>query len=78
MPRTINIQDVFLNQLRKDKIPVTIFLMKGVPMKGTIRGFDAFMVILDVANKQEMIFKHAISTIIPTKNIQLMVDEQDD
>ncbi|MGE5598889.1 MAG: RNA chaperone Hfq [Bacteroidota bacterium] len=65
--QAINLQDGFLNQVRKDSIPVTIFLINGFQLRGLVRGFDNFTVILDNEGKQEMVYKHAISTIIPAK-----------
>jgi len=63
-----NLQDIFLNQLRKEKIPVTIYLANGVRLKGIIKGFDSFVIILRESNEQ-LIYKHAISTIVPEKNV---------
>lgn len=68
----INFQDVFLNQARKDRIPVTIYLTNGFQFKGMIKGFDNFTVILDCEGKQNLVFKHAISTIIPIKPISIL------
>jgi len=76
MSKTINIQDIFLNEIRKDKITVVIFLTNGFQLKGIIRGFDSFVVMLDVEGKQQMIYKHAISTVIPAKEINLMAEER--
>jgi len=64
-----NLQDVFLNQARKDKTPLTIFLMNGVQMKGHVRGFDSFVVVIESDGRQQMVYKHAISTIIPIRPI---------
>ena len=72
MSQALNLQDSFLEQLQKEKMPATIFLMKGVPLKGIVKGYDAYMVVLDMDGKQQMIFKHAISTIIPARNMQMM------
>ena len=69
-----NLQDLFLNQTRRDKSAVTVFLMNGFQMKGTVRGFDNFVVLLDTEGKQQMIYKHAISTIIPTKAVSFKED----
>ncbi|MHB8171103.1 MAG: RNA chaperone Hfq [Thermincolia bacterium] len=66
---TINLQDSFLNQVRKENIPVTIYLVNGFQLKGTVRGFDNFTVILEQDGKQQMVYKHAISTISPMKAI---------
>ena len=64
-------QDQFLNQARKSRMPVTVFLMNGFQMHGVISGYDSFVVILDSEGKQQMIYKHAISTIIPMRPIDL-------
>ncbi|NLL71439.1 MAG: RNA chaperone Hfq [Epulopiscium sp.] len=71
MSKPLNLQDVFLNQMRKDRIPVTIFLTNGFQLKGVVKGFDNFTVILDSEGKQQMIYKHAISTMVPAKSISL-------
>lgn len=65
-----NLQDNYLNQLRKDKIPVVIYLVNGVRLKGLIKGFDSFVILLKEAS-QQMIYKHAISTIVPERDIDL-------
>lgn len=67
----LNLQDAFLNQVRKENLPVTIFLVNGFQLKGTIRGFDNFTVILESDGKQMMVYKHAISTISPVKPVNL-------
>ncbi len=72
MNKTINLQDVFLNQARKDKIPVTVFLTNGYQFKGMVKGFDSYVVILECDGKQNLVFKHAISTIIPYKTISIL------
>ena len=71
MQKTQNLQDVFLNQLRRDRLSVTVFLMNGFQMHGIIRSFDGFTVVLDTAGQQQLIYKHAISTIIPPKPLSL-------
>jgi len=71
MQKTQNLQDSFLNQARKEKLAVTMFLMNGFQLRGVIRGFDGFTVILDSEGKQQMIYKHAISTVVPAKPIAL-------
>lgn len=65
----INLQDSFLNQVRKENIPVAIFLVNGFQLRGNVKGFDNFTVILEIEGKQQMIYKHAISTISPFKPI---------
>ena len=64
-----NLQDIFLNNARKERIPVTIFLVNGVQLKGIVKGFDSFTVVLDSDGKQQLVYKHAISTISPAKQI---------
>ena len=76
MSRTINLQDVFLNQVRKEKIMVTIFLTNGFQLKGFVKGFDNFIVILDSEGKQQMIYKHAISTVAPSKPIYFNYNQE--
>lgn len=71
MQKTQNLQDAFLNQVRRDKINLTVFLMNGFQMHGIIRGYDGFTVVLDSDGKQQLIYKHAISTIIPPKPLEL-------
>ncbi len=66
-----NLQDVFLNQARKERIAVTIYLTNGFQFKGIVKGFDAFTVVLETEGKQNLVYKHAISTIIPAKPINL-------
>jgi host factor-I protein len=66
---TNNLQDIFLNGARKGKTPVTIYLTNGYQIKGFVKGFDSFTVILDCDGKQMMIYKHAVSTITPGKPI---------
>lgn len=69
------LQDLYLNHLRKEKIPVTIFLINGTRLKGTIKGFDNFVVLLK-QNTQQLIYKHAISTISPEKDVILKMDSE--
>ena len=70
----INLQDSFLNQVRKDNIPVTVYLVNGFQLKGLVRGFDNFTVILDFEGKQQMVYKHAISTVMPFKPVNLAAE----
>lgn len=65
MAKTINIQDGFLNQLRRESIPVTVYLVNGVQIRGYVRGFDNFTVVLESDGRQMMIYKHALSTVAP-------------
>lgn len=77
MQKTVNLQDVFLNRVRKDKLPVTMFLMNGFQLRGVVTGYDSFVVTLDSEGKQQMIYKHAISTIVPAKTIGLSEAQSD-
>ncbi len=67
-----NLQDIFLTRSRKENIPVTLFLVNGFQLRGVISGFDCFVVVLDSDGKQQIIYKHAISTIVPMRSISLM------
>lgn len=62
-----NIQDSFLNTARKDKAPITIYLLSGVKLTGRIRSFDKYSVVLETNNQEQLIFKHAISTVVLSK-----------
>ena len=66
-----NLQDLFLLRARREKLPVTMFLMNGFQLRGVITGFDAFVVVLDSEGKQQVIYKHAISTIAPARPVDL-------
>ena len=69
MQKTQNLQDQFLNQLRKEKSVVTMFLMNGFQLHGVVKGFDGFTVVLDSDGRQQLIYKHAISTVVPPRPI---------
>ena len=71
MQKTQNLQDAFLNQARRDRLNVTMFLMNGFQLHGIVRGFDGFTVVLDSEGKQQLIDKHAISTIVPPRPLNL-------
>jgi host factor-I protein len=71
----INLQDVFLNQVRKEHIAVTIYLTNGFQLKGLVRGFDNFTVVLDSEGRQQLVYKHAISTISPMKLVNLIFND---
>ena len=71
MQNKANLQELFLLRARRDKVPVTVFLMNGFQMRGIITGFDAFVVVLDSDGRQQVIYKHAISTIAPVRPIDL-------
>lgn len=71
MQNKANLQELFLLRARRDKVPVTVFLMNGFQMRGIITGFDAFVVVLDSDGKQQVIYKHAISTVTPLRPVDL-------
>ena len=74
MQKTNNLQEIFLTRARKQNIPVTMFLVNGFQLRGTITGFDCFVVILDSEGKQQVIYKHAISTIAPVRPVDLSAE----
>ena len=65
MKPTVNFQDSFLSQARKGRIPLVVFLMNGFQLRGILTGFDNFVILLQSEGKQQMIYKHAVSTIVP-------------
>ena len=69
MSETTNLQDAILNEVRRDRVPVTLFLMNGFQLRGVVTGFDSFVVVLVSDGKQQMIYKHAISTLAPMKQL---------
>lgn len=71
MQKQINLQETFLNQVRKARLSVVLFLMNGYQLRGVITGFDAFVVVLVTEGKQQVIYKHAISTIVPEHPVPL-------
>ena len=71
MQKTQNLQDAFLNYIRREKIPVTLFLMNGFQLRGVVRSFDSFVVLIDADGRQQMIYKHAVSTIAPSVPLRL-------
>ena len=70
MSDAINLQDAILKECRRDKVPVTLFLMNGFQLRGVITGFDSFVVVLVTDGKQQMIYKHAISTLAPIRTLK--------
>ena len=77
MTKTNNLQEIFLTQARRERRNVTMFLMNGFQMRGTITGFDPFVVVLDSEGRQQVIYKHAISTIAPTRPVSLTETEEE-
>ena len=78
MTKTPNLQDIFLSAARRGEVPLTVFLVNGFQMRGTITGFDCFVVILDSEGRQQVIYKHAISTIAPLRPVELREDGTED
>ena len=71
-----NLQDIFLNNARKERCDITVYLVNGVPIKGRVLSFDNFTLLIEVDKKQNMIYKHAISTIVPSKPIPYRDDTE--
>ena len=72
----MNLQDVFLNQVRKEHIPLTIYLIGGVQLKGLVKGFDPFTVMLDSPGKPtQLVYKHAIASVVPTRQVSVSLQE---
>ena len=71
MKKITNLQDVFLTRARRQAVGVTVFLVNGFQMRGTITGFDSFIVVLESEGRQQVIYKHAISTIVPVQIVDL-------
>ncbi|MCK5354713.1 MAG: RNA chaperone Hfq [Methyloprofundus sp.] len=76
MPKSQNLQDTFLNTLRKEHTPVSIFLVNGIKLQGRIDSFDQYVIMLKNTMVQ-MVYKHAISTIVPGKSINIINKEND-
>ena len=70
MSEQLNLQDAILQEVTRDKVPVTLFLMNGFQLRGTVTGFDSFVVVLVTDGKQQMIYKHAISTLAPIRPLK--------
>jgi host factor-I protein len=70
MSEAINLQDAILGEVRRDRVPVTLFLMNGFQLRGVVTGFDSFVVVLVSEGKQQMIYKHAISTLAPIRPLK--------
>lgn len=77
MNRGQSLQDPFLNALRKERVPVSIYLVNGIKLQGQIESFDQFVVLLKNAVSQ-MVYKHAISTVVPARNVRIQDHDHDD
>ena len=73
MNKNLNLQDQFLNTARREGIVITVFLVNGYQIKGHVKGFDNYTLVLDSEEKQQLIYKHAISTIIPSKTLHFEI-----
>ncbi len=78
MKAQINLQDVFLNSVRRDHTTIIVYLLSGFQIKGQVKGFDSYTVVLDCDGKQELVYKHAISTIIPFVPVKFNLEEVDE
>ena len=76
MQKKVHLQDLFLLRAREDRLNVIVFLMNGFQMRGIITGYDPFVVVLDTDGKQQVIYKHAISTIVPIRPVELREAEE--
>ncbi len=74
MKNSINLQDTFLNTCRKNKTSITVFLVNGFQIKGVVKGFDNYVVMIEGEGKQNLIYKHAISTVIPVENVKMVME----
>ncbi len=70
MTKTAGLQDIFLNKVRSEGVSVTVFLTNGFQLKGVVRGFDCFTVVLVSEGRQQLIYKHAISTVVPSRALK--------
>jgi len=71
MKKSVNLQDLFLNQVRREKTVITIYLVNGYQLKGNVKGFDNYTIVIESDGKQQLIYKHAVSTIMPSKTVDL-------
>lgn len=74
--KSLNLQDVFLNSVRRDKTMITVFLVNGFQLRGSVKGFDNYVILMEVEGKVNMIYKHAVSTIVPMKNVSILADKE--
>ena len=74
MQKRMDLQEQFLDQARRERTGLTVFLMNGFQMRGVVTGYDDFTVVLDCEGKQELVYKHAISTMIPVKPTELVME----
>lgn len=77
MTKPVNLQDVFLNTLRKEKTDVTVYLTNGFQIKGVIRGYDSFVIMIESDGRQQVVYKHAVSTISPARPVALNLNKEE-
>lgn len=77
MAGIINLQDTFLNGIRRDKITITLYLNNGFKLTGTVIGFDNYVIIIETDKGQQLVYKHAITSILPFKQVKLFTGEMD-
>ncbi len=77
MAGIINLQDTFLNGIRRDKITITLYLNNGFKLTGTVTGFDNYVIIIETDKGQQLVYKHAITSILPFKQVKLFTGEMD-
>lgn len=78
MKQALNLQDIFLNSVRRDRTTIIIYLVNGFQIKGQVKGFDNYTVVVDSDGKQQLVYKHAISTIMPFVHVRFNTDEVDE
>lgn len=78
MNKPANLQDVILNTLRKERLDVTVFLTNGFQIKGNVRGYDNFVIVLETDGKQQIVYKHAISTIVPCRPVSIRITRDEE
>ncbi|OHW62855.1 RNA-binding protein Hfq [Andreesenia angusta] len=72
MKQSINLQDAFLNKVRKENTPITVYLSNGYQLKGNVKGFDSYVILLENEGKQQIVYKHAILTIHPSSPVEFI------
>jgi len=77
MAKNQNLQDVFLNEARRKAVPLTVFLVNGFQLRGVATGFDSFTVVLETEGRQQLIYKHAISTLAPSRRLDISLGGED-
>ncbi len=75
MNNAINLQDIFLNKARKEKIGITVFLINGYQIKGVVKAFDNYTILLISQDEQQLIYKHAVSTVIPISKVDIEIED---